>query len=277
MTHHQTAVLLVVGLILLVPLNFTNGADDSLSSEQAITVSTADELQKAFHKRRTVVLQPGKRYSIKPPLIVNGILVCQGATIEAASDSSQKAGDPTSALIESSDSVIINGTLDCKGLVNSGVFSRGKLKVIGLTIVDYRRKGLHCVHGKDGKPVDSITIDGLSVRSRKLDPSRTGPAFQYDSSKPCKLVILNDVTVAAHNDIGKPTTVFKVAHVQRLFADNIDAGGSKIVFGENVGEAFIRVKNLHYEKGGRGIDYHPDPSWTGPSRPRRLTIIEEPR
>ncbi|MFQ5506310.1 MAG: hypothetical protein ACE5F1_16195 [Planctomycetota bacterium] len=271
MSLSRFAILLAAGMVPLLPPGTTSRPAD----QAAVLVTSSKELQRAFRLRRTVVLQAGRTYSVTPPLIVRGVLLCQGATIEAASAGTRGPDDPTSTLLECDDSVLIDGTLDCRGLVNSGVFSRGRLRAIGLTIVDYRRKGLHCVHGKDGKSVDSILVDGLTVRSRKLDPKRTGPAFQYDSSQPCRSVILRGLAAGAHNDIGKPPSVFKVAHVQRLYADEIDAGGRKIVFGENVGEAFIQVKNLYYGKGGRGIDYHPDPSWKGPPRPARLTLVEQ--
>jgi hypothetical protein len=250
-------------------------AGEPAGPEYAVVAANADELQRVFRRRGTVVLVPGKTYAIQPPLVVDGVLDCRGATIAARSAGERGADDPTSTLIECSESTILDGTLDCRGLVNSGVFSRGRLRLLDVTVVDYRRKGVHCVHGRDKRPVDAIVVDGLSARSQKLDPRRGGAAFQYDSSKPCKLVFLNRVVVGPHGETPRPTCVFKVAHVERLYAHDIDAGGSKIVFGENVGEATIHVRNLHWEKGGRGIDYHPDPSWTGRRRPRRLTVVEE--
>ena len=240
-----------------------------------VVVSSSEQLQLAFAQRGTVVLQPGAVYTITPPLIVNGVLDCRGAKIEAASAGTRAVTDPTSTLIECLDSTILNGSLDCRGLVNSGVFSRGKLRLLDVSITDYRRKGVHCVHGQDNKPVESIIVDGLVARSQRLDPTRTGPAFQYDSSQPCKLVFLNNITAGPHGTTPRPTSVFKIANVERLYADRIDAGGSKIVFGEDVGEATVRVRNLYYEKGGRGIDFHPDPAWNGLKRPQKLTIIED--
>lgn len=266
------AMLTIRSVAMLLAVSASCAVIGASGADGRVVALDATELTAAFKERRTVVLIPGKVYRVVPPLIVNGVLDCRGATIAAASPGRVGADDPKSSLLVAVNSTVMNGTLDCRGLVNSGIYSRGELRALDLRIVDYRRKGIHAVHGPDNRPVDTIIVDDLVAQSRKLDSDRTGPAFQYDSSKPLLMGILNRIRLGPHKSVSKPLTVFKVAHVERLFADRIDAGGARIVFGENVGTAWIRVKNLYHAKGGGGLAHHPDPRWSGSPLPRKLTL-----